>query len=209
MKKFFVFLLLIFGFLGFFGINNQVEAQEGTYCTCDNPARTGTICVPASECVTGCIKLYNNPTCSEPPPSTSPIPSASPTPSSSPTPSASPTPGGASKSNWKAPCVGAEGTLSSDVATLQGIQCLIANVLGHILSFFGIIGFCMFIYGSVMLMLSRGQPNALETAKDTLTYAILGIILALSAFIIINLLSYFTGIDSLMTIEFIAKKGST
>jgi len=93
MKKFFVFLLLIFGFLGFFGINNQVEAQEGTYCTCDNPARTGTICVPASECVTGCIKLYNNPTCSEPPPSTSPIPSASPTPSSSPTPSASPTPG--------------------------------------------------------------------------------------------------------------------
>ncbi|MBQ6154617.1 hypothetical protein IJJ27_00575 [bacterium] len=103
---------------------------------------------------------------------------------------------------WTGVCVGTAGTVASDVATLQGIQCLLANLLGAVLTLFAFVGFFMFIWASFKLMVSNGQPEKFTKAKDTMTYAIFGFILALSSFAIINILAYFTGIDSFLAIQF-------
>jgi len=83
------------------------------------------------------------------------------------------------------------------VASIQGIGCLLANVLSVALSLLGLTGFVMIIYAAFNWMLSGGKSQEVEKSKNSITYAIIGIILALSSFIIINLIAEFTGISIL------------
>lgn len=87
-------------------------------------------------------------------------------------------------------CVSQDG-----VATIQGIGCLLANVFSVFLTILGIVGFIMIIYAAFNLMVMGGNSQATEKSKNTITYAVIGIILALSAFIIINLIASFTGLE--------------
>jgi phage shock protein PspC (stress-responsive transcriptional regulator) len=81
------------------------------------------------------------------------------------------------------------------VASIQGIGCLLANVLSVVLTLIGMAGFVMLIYAAFNLLLSAGKSQEVEKSKKTITFAIIGIILALSSFIIINLIANFTGIN--------------
>ncbi|CAN5297310.1 hypothetical protein BH10PAT2_BH10PAT2_0110 [soil metagenome] len=86
----------------------------------------------------------------------------------------------------------------SDVATIQGFGCLVANVLVIVLTGLGLIGFVMFIVGAFIYMLSGGNAKGTENAKNTITYAVIGIVVALSAFIILKLISSFTGVSTIL-----------
>lgn len=99
---------------------------------------------------------------------------------------------------WSGVCVGKSGTAAEDVATLQGIQCLVANILINFLTIIGMAGFVMLIYGSLMWLLSGGSSSNIEKAKKTFTFAIVGLIVALSSFIIVRLVSQFTGVASIV-----------
>lgn len=100
---------------------------------------------------------------------------------------------------WSGVCVGREdlnpNTHANDVATLQGIQCLLANVFTVIITVIGLAGFVMFIVGAFRYLTSGGNTKGTETAKNTFTFMVIGIIVTLSGFIVLNLLSSFTGID--------------
>jgi hypothetical protein len=96
---------------------------------------------------------------------------------------------------WSGVCVYTEDT---EVATLQGFQCLLANVFSIALTTIGIAGFIMLIIGSMKWLLSGGNAQHVEKAKNTMTYAIVGLIVALSAFIILNLVAEFTGVKTIM-----------
>jgi len=87
----------------------------------------------------------------------------------------------------------------NDTATIQGIGCLLANVLSVALTLIGLAGFVMLLYAAFNMMLSAGNAQAMEKSKNTMTFAVVGIILALSAFIILNLIVDFTGIELLRT----------
>ncbi len=90
---------------------------------------------------------------------------------------------------------------ASQVPTIQGFQCLIGNVLSVALSGIGLIGFVMFIVGAFYYMLSGGNAKGTETARNTITYAVIGLVVALSAFIILNLIYYFTGVKSILSFQ--------
>lgn len=94
-------------------------------------------------------------------------------------------------------CV-AEGPLG-EVATIQGFQCLIANVLSIALSLIGLAGFVMLLYGSFMYLTSGGNSKGMESARSTITFAIVGLVVALCAFIVVNLVAAFTGVDVIKT----------
>ena len=83
--------------------------------------------------------------------------------------------------------------------TIQGLQCAIANVLSVFISIVGLAGFVMLIYGSVKLMLSGGNSGGTEEAQKTMTFAVVGIVVVLSSFIILNLISSFTGVSLIKT----------
>ncbi|MBU0978701.1 MAG: pilin [Patescibacteria group bacterium] len=93
---------------------------------------------------------------------------------------------------WTGVCVG---SADSDVATIQGLECLIANVFTVIITLIGVAAFVMFVVGSLTWLTAGGNSNNMEKAKKSFTYAVVGIVVALSAFIIINLIASFTGVN--------------
>lgn len=85
--------------------------------------------------------------------------------------------------------------ITYEIATIQGLQCLIANILSVAITIIGLAGFVMIIVGSFKYMLSGGNAKGTETARNTITFAIVGLVVALSAVIILNLIAAFTGVN--------------
>jgi hypothetical protein len=82
-----------------------------------------------------------------------------------------------------------------NAATLQGFECLVANVLATATSFIGLAAFIMIIFGAFLYLTSGGNSSGIETAKKSITYGIIGIIVALLAFFVLVLLADFTGVS--------------
>lgn len=81
------------------------------------------------------------------------------------------------------------------VATIQGLQCVLQNVFSVAITFIGLAAFVMLIVGSFGYLLSGGNSKGTEQARNTITFAVVGIVVALSAFIILNFVSIFTGVE--------------
>jgi len=81
------------------------------------------------------------------------------------------------------------------VATIQGFMCLLANVMSVFLTLIGLAGFVMLIFGSIKWLLSGGNSQTVESSKKTMTYAFVGLFLALGSVLIINIIARFTGIN--------------
>lgn len=83
------------------------------------------------------------------------------------------------------------------VAKIQGLECLFKNVVTVVATLAGLALLMMLISGAIKYLTSGGDPKAAEAAKGTLTYAILGLILIVAAYLILSFLSAFTGITGL------------
>lgn len=97
---------------------------------------------------------------------------------------------------WSDKCVYSSAT--GDVATIQGLECLIGNVFSIIITLIGFSGFIMFVIAAFKWLTSGGNTKGIESARSTMTYALVGIVVSLTAFIILNLLSEFTGVDEIL-----------
>jgi hypothetical protein len=84
------------------------------------------------------------------------------------------------------------------VATIQGFQCLVGNLLQVAVSGIGLAGFAMLIVGAFRYMLSGGNAKGIDEGKNTMTYAIVGLVVSISAYFILRLISDFTGVRSIM-----------
>ena len=79
------------------------------------------------------------------------------------------------------------------VATLQGLEGVFQNLVSVVLGFAGIALFLMLVVGGYKYITSGGDPKSVESAKNTLTYAIVGIVLLASAYLILRFIGVFTG----------------
>ena len=66
------------------------------------------------------------------------------------------------------------------------MQDVVRNVLSAIFGFIGIIAAVMIIIGGVKYSTSAGDPGKVQSAKNTIMFSIIGLIVALSAFAITN-----------------------
>ncbi len=96
-------------------------------------------------------------------------------------------------SEWSDDCVFIYN--NDKIATIQGIKCIIINIFSITFSIIGIAGFLVMIFSGIKLMLSAGNPKAAEDAKNSISYAVFGLVVALSSFIILNIIGSFTGIQ--------------
>ncbi len=85
----------------------------------------------------------------------------------------------------------------NDIATIHGIVCLIANILSVILQVLGLAGFIMMIVGALKYMI-LGNAEGAKSAKNTMTYAVVGLVVALGSYAIMRLIAEFTGVDILL-----------
>lgn len=83
----------------------------------------------------------------------------------------------------------------ADVGTTVGLpnpitcataSCLISQVVRYILGVIAVIATLMFIWGGVMMLTSGGNAEQVKRAKETLTWAAIGIVVILASWMIIK-----------------------
>jgi hypothetical protein len=94
-------------------------------------------------------------------------------------------------------CVGNPNYGAGDVATIQGIECLGANVLAVVVTILGIIAFVMFLVGGFKILTGAGNSKSIESGRNAITFAIGGIVVALASILILRFIATLTGVDIL------------
>lgn len=70
--------------------------------------------------------------------------------------------------------------------TIEGQDGLIAKIVNVLLFIIGIISVIMIIIGGIRYATSNGDANSVTGAKNTILYAIVGLVVALFAYAIVN-----------------------
>lgn len=81
------------------------------------------------------------------------------------------------------------------IATIKGLEGVFANVISVVIGLAGIVLFIMIVLGGFKLLTSAGNPQSVEGAKKTLTYAIFGIALVGGSLFFLWILSQITGFN--------------
>ena len=78
-------------------------------------------------------------------------------------------------------------------ATISGLQDLFKNAVTAIIALAGVVLFVMLIIGGVRYVTSGGDPKSAEGARNTITYAIGGLVLVLISYLILVIIGQITG----------------
>ena len=62
----------------------------------------------------------------------------------------------------------------------------VGSIINMIIYGIGIVAVIVIIIGGVNYMLSQGDPNKIKKAKDTILYGVIGLVVVLIAFAIVN-----------------------
>lgn len=90
----------------------------------------------------------------------------------------------------------------NDVATLNCLPAVFQNVVTAALIFAGVAAVFFIIFSGVKFITSGGDPKKIEAARHTIMYAILGLIIILLSFLIINLIGFVTGANCITVFGF-------
>ncbi len=95
-------------------------------------------------------------------------------------------------SGWQAD---ADYIAEGDVPTIYGLEAMVANILNIIIGLAGVVLLLMLVGGGFGYLTSGGDKEKAAKAKNTLTYAVLGLLVILGAWLIIRLIEEFTGLN--------------
>ena len=66
------------------------------------------------------------------------------------------------------------------------LMTIVSRIINVVIGLVGLISVVMIIYGGIQYTLSAGDSGKVKKAKDTILYGIIGLIIALLAFAIVN-----------------------
>ena len=92
--------------------------------------------------------------------------------------------------------------LKERVATLECIPIVVKNVIDAAFVFAGIVSVILIIYSGIRLVTSGGDPKQVEGAKKIMTYALIGFILILLSYTILNLIANVTNVKCILHFGF-------
>jgi hypothetical protein len=91
--------------------------------------------------------------------------------------------------------------VSQGAATITCLEPLFKSVITALISLSGVALFIMLIVGGYSFLFSGGDQKKLEKARGTITNAIIGMIIMVSAYIILKAIGEFTGVGSITTFQ--------
>lgn len=68
----------------------------------------------------------------------------------------------------------------------SGFNKLMTNIINTTLFVLGIIAVIMIIFGGIRYTTSNGEASSIKSAKDTVLYAVIGLVVAIMAYAIVN-----------------------
>ena len=78
------------------------------------------------------------------------------------------------------------GATLNPLGSIPGPEELYGRLLRFMLGFVGVGALVFFIIGGVILLMSQGNPDKVKTGKDTLVWAIIGLFVAFTSYIILR-----------------------
>jgi hypothetical protein len=75
---------------------------------------------------------------------------------------------------------------SAKSETAEKFPQYIKNIINTMIFLIGIIAVIMIVVGGVRYVVSNGESAQIKAAKDTITYAVIGLVVAVMAFAIVN-----------------------
>lgn len=94
------------------------------------------------------------------------------------------------------------GNIIGKAASLECIPVVFKNVVFAALLFAGVVAVFLIIYSGIKFITSGGDPKQVEGARHTMTYAIIGLVVILLSFFIINLIANITGATCILNFGF-------
>ncbi|MBI5620183.1 hypothetical protein HY949_00200 [Candidatus Gottesmanbacteria bacterium] len=95
----------------------------------------------------------------------------------------------------------ASGCIVDDAATLQCFVPLFTRLVQGVLAIAGVALFVMIVIGGYNFLLSGGDQKKLEMARGTIIGAIIGLVVMILAFLIIQTIATFTGVGSITNFD--------
>lgn len=101
---------------------------------------------------------------------------------------------------FEGPCVGTsyKNVDASTVPTIQGLECLVGNILASAITLIGIVAFVMFLVGGFQYLTAGNNSKGVEQGKNSITFAIVGIVVALASILILNVIAGLTGVRTIL-----------
>ena len=82
-------------------------------------------------------------------------------------------------------------------ATIKDLEVVFANIVKIAASFAGLGLFAMLVVGGIKLLSSRGDPQKTGEARATMTWAVIGLVVIVAGWLILQILSKVLGINLL------------
>lgn len=88
---------------------------------------------------------------------------------------------------------------------LSGLQPIFSNIIGAAIGFGGIAFFIILVVGGFQWLTAGGNPQAVEGARKTLTWAVAGLVFIALSYLILKLISTFTGVTGILNFQIYQK----
>ncbi len=86
--------------------------------------------------------------------------------------------------------------------TLNCVPIVFGNVVKAALMFAGVVAVFLIVISGIKFINSSGDPKQVEGARKTMTYAIIGLVIVLSSFFIIDVIGKSTGATCILEFGF-------
>ncbi len=96
-----------------------------------------------------------------------------------------------------------------EILTLDCATVLFQNLIFWALTFAGIIALFLVILGGIKYITSGGDPKAADGAKKTITWALIGLIVILMSFAVLNIIAGITGVGCITKFGFTSCNATT
>lgn len=92
----------------------------------------------------------------------------------------------------------------NEVLSFGCIPGLVIQVLNFAMAAGGTVALLIIVFGGYKLLTSGGDPKQVEGARQTITYAIIGLVIVFLSYAIINYVGYLTGATCITGFSFTA-----
>lgn len=84
--------------------------------------------------------------------------------------------------------------VKNNVPSLQCIPIVFSNIVSAALAFVGTVTVFLIVYAGILFVTSGGDQKKVQSARQVITYALIGLVIVFSSFAIIYFISYTTGV---------------
>lgn len=91
---------------------------------------------------------------------------------------------------------------TKDAPPLECLEGVVVTLITYTFIFLGAVCLLFLMYGAIRFILSGGDPKAVKSARDTMTYAVIGTIIVVLVFVIANTFTTLFGIPTRTLFDF-------